>query len=160
MPSPERWRLTPDRRRRRCRLPPLPPLATLSAVTKTGLTIADGALVNGQQTTLVSGTTFAPIQFANKTILEVEASGSGSVIINNPHPAKLKIPLPDDGDMLDYMRYLQATAFPQLPQKCEVPLDVLARRLTGLSRIGARTGLLSPRKESCREIPRRSGPSR
>jgi AAA+ superfamily predicted ATPase len=60
-------------------------------------------------------------------------------VINNPHPAKLKIPLPDDRDMLDYVTQLQATSFPQLPQKCEVPMDMLARRLTGLSRIGART---------------------
>lgn len=60
-------------------------------------------------------------------------------VINNPHPAKLKIPLPDDRDMLDYVQQLQATAFPQLSQKCEVPLEMLARRLTGLSRIGART---------------------
>src|SRR6185436_10314440 len=60
-------------------------------------------------------------------------------VINNPHPAKLKIPLPDDKDMLDYVTMLQQSTFPDLPKKCEVPLDVLARRLTGLSRIGART---------------------
>ncbi|HEY4330675.1 MAG TPA: AAA family ATPase, partial [Phycisphaerae bacterium] len=60
-------------------------------------------------------------------------------VINNPHPAKLKIPLPDDKDMLDYVNTLQATTFPDLPKKCEVPMDVLARRLTGLSRVGART---------------------
>ena len=60
-------------------------------------------------------------------------------VINNPHPAKLKIPLPDDRDMLDYVQLLQAGTFPDLQKKCEVPLDVLARRLTGLSRVGART---------------------
>jgi len=60
-------------------------------------------------------------------------------VINNPHPAKLKIPLPDDKDMLDYVTMLQQSTFPDLPKKCEVPMDVLARRLTGLSRIGART---------------------
>ena len=60
-------------------------------------------------------------------------------VINNPHPAKLKIPLPDDKDMLDYVLLLQQTTFPDLAKKCEVPLEVLARRLTGLSRVGART---------------------
>jgi hypothetical protein len=60
-------------------------------------------------------------------------------VINNPHPAKLKIPLPDDKDMLDYVTLLQQTTFPDLAKKCEVPLEVLARRLTGLSRVGART---------------------
>ncbi len=60
-------------------------------------------------------------------------------VINNPHPAKLKIPLPDEKDMLDYVQLLQQTTFPDLAKKCEVPLDMLARRLTGLSRVGART---------------------
>jgi AAA+ superfamily predicted ATPase len=60
-------------------------------------------------------------------------------VINNPHPAKLKIPLPDDKDMNEYVSMLQQTAFPDLPRKSEVPLEVLARRLTGLSRVGART---------------------
>src|SRR3954468_3637687 len=49
-------------------------------------TISDGTLVNGQQTTLVSSTTFAPIQFANKTSVDVHASGAGSIVLNNPHP--------------------------------------------------------------------------
>ena len=60
-------------------------------------------------------------------------------VINNPHPAKLKVPLPDDKDMLDYVKTLESSAFPDMQKKCEVPLEVLARRLTGLSRIGART---------------------
>src|SRR4029078_10382848 len=50
-------------------------------------------------------------------------------VINNPHPAKLKIPLPDDKEMADYVRTLEATSFPDIQKKCEVPLDVLARRL-------------------------------
>src|SRR3954452_20442232 len=49
-------------------------------------TISDGPLVNGQQTTLVSSTPFAPIQFANKTSVDVHASGAGSIVLNNPHP--------------------------------------------------------------------------
>jgi SpoVK/Ycf46/Vps4 family AAA+-type ATPase len=41
--------------------------------------------------------------------------------------------------MLDYVQSLKVTAFPDLQEKCEVPIEILARRLTGLSRVGART---------------------
>ena len=61
------------------------------------------------------------------------------LIVQNPHAAKLKIPLPDENEMIDYLRNLQFTLFPDLSAKCEVPVETLARRLTGLSRIGART---------------------
>ncbi len=63
------------------------------------------------------------------------------LIVNNPHPGKLKIPLPDDQDMLEYLQVLQGPGgvFPDLAQRSEVPLEMLARRLTGLSRVGART---------------------
>jgi len=61
------------------------------------------------------------------------------LIVENPHTAKLKIELPDENDMREYLQMLQQTTFPDLPQQSEVPIDVLARRLTGLSRVGART---------------------
>ena len=60
------------------------------------------------------------------------------LVVENPHAATLKIPLPAEAEMLAYLQTLIAMQFPQLPSKCEVPLDVLARRLTGLSRVGAR----------------------
>src|SRR6185295_7719475 len=59
------------------------------------------------------------------------------LVVENPHIAALKIPLPSEAEMLDYLQTLVATQFPQLPAKCEVSMDVLARRLTGLSRVGA-----------------------
>jgi len=74
-----------------------------------------------------------------KTLLSEQLNDLNDLVINNPHPAKLKIPLPDENDMLDYVNFLQATAFPELARHCEVPLETLARRLTGLSRVGART---------------------
>ncbi len=61
------------------------------------------------------------------------------LVIENPHSAKLKITLPDENEMLAYLRGLQAGPFPDLPQQSEVPMEMLARRLTGLSRVGART---------------------
>jgi len=61
------------------------------------------------------------------------------LVVNNPHSAKLKIPLPDDQEMSVYLRSLTAGPFSSLPSRCEVSMDLLARRLTGLSRVGART---------------------
>jgi hypothetical protein len=60
------------------------------------------------------------------------------LVVENPHVATLKVPLPTEAEMLDYLHTLIATLFPQLPSKCEVSVEVLARRLTGLSRVGAR----------------------
>lgn len=60
------------------------------------------------------------------------------LVVENPHVASLKVPLPDEAEMLEYLQTLIATQFPDLSSKCEVSVDVLARRLTGLSRVGAR----------------------
>lgn len=76
------------------------------------------------------------------TVLVVEGLHDlNELVVENPHAAKLRIPLPDEEEMLDYLRALTATQLPELPSKSEVPIEVLARRLTGLSRIGARTVL-------------------
>jgi hypothetical protein len=61
-----------------------------------------------------------------------------TLVVENPHVATLNIPLPGEAEMLDYVNTLIATHYPQLPSKCEVPVEVLARRLTGLSRVGAK----------------------
>ncbi len=63
------------------------------------------------------------------------------LVVQNPHATTLRIPLPDEKEMSDYLQALIATTLPDLPSKSEVPLDVLGRRLTGLSRVGARTVL-------------------
>jgi SpoVK/Ycf46/Vps4 family AAA+-type ATPase len=75
------------------------------------------------------------------------------VIVENPHTAKLKVPLPDEAEMLDYLKTLAATQLPELPQMCELPVENLARRLTGLSRVGART-LLSLAIKNGRAVTR------
>jgi SpoVK/Ycf46/Vps4 family AAA+-type ATPase len=61
------------------------------------------------------------------------------LIIENPHNAKLKLALPGEAEMLDYLRTLQKGPLADLDQRSEVSVETLARRLTGLSRIGART---------------------
>jgi hypothetical protein len=60
------------------------------------------------------------------------------LVVENPHVSSLKIPLPGESEMLDYLQMLIATQFQQLPSACEVPVETLARRLCGLSRVGAR----------------------
>ncbi|NWG13879.1 MAG: ATP-binding protein [Acidobacteria bacterium] len=61
------------------------------------------------------------------------------LVVNNPHATSLRLPLPGEAEMLAYLEALVATSFPDLAARCEVTLEVLARRLTGLSRVGART---------------------
>ena len=64
-----------------------------------------------------------------------------SLVVENPHAAALHLPLPTDADMLTYVRSLLTSQFPDLAAKCDVPLETLAARLTGLSRVGARTAI-------------------
>ena len=63
------------------------------------------------------------------------------LVVDNPHAASLHVPLPDEQEMSAYVRVLATTQFPDLPAKCEVPIETLGARLTGLSRVGARTAL-------------------
>ena len=63
------------------------------------------------------------------------------LVADNPHVAALHIPLPDETEMAAYVKTVAATQFPELEAKCDVSLDVMASRLTGLSRVGARTAI-------------------
>jgi hypothetical protein len=63
------------------------------------------------------------------------------LVVQNPHAVSIHLPLPTEPEMHDYVRALEATQYPDLQTKCEVPLPVLATRLTGLSRVGARTAI-------------------
>ena len=63
------------------------------------------------------------------------------LVVDNPHAASLHVPLPNEEEMAQYVRVLSTTQFPDLPAKCEVPFETLGPRLTGLSRVGARTAI-------------------
>jgi hypothetical protein len=63
------------------------------------------------------------------------------LVVNNPHAASLRIPLPNEEEMTEYVEALVTASLPELPAHCEVPMDALGRRLAGLSRVGARTAL-------------------
>ena len=67
-----------------------------------------------------------------------------SLIVENPHIAALEIPLPNEDEMLQYLRVLANSQLPELPARCELPLEQVARRLTGVSRVGARKILSVP----------------
>jgi hypothetical protein len=63
------------------------------------------------------------------------------LVVENPHVASLHVPLPAEPEMAAYVQSLAATEFPDLASKSEVPIETLGARLTGLSRIGARTAI-------------------
>lgn len=63
------------------------------------------------------------------------------LVVDNPHAAALHIPLPDEVEMSAYVQALATSAFPELPSKTEVPFGTLGSRLTGLSRVAARTAI-------------------
>ena len=63
------------------------------------------------------------------------------LVVDNPHAASLHVPLPDETEMSAYVQVLATTQFPELPAKTEVPFETLGARLTGLSRVGARTAI-------------------
>ncbi|MBL8976912.1 MAG: AAA family ATPase [Gemmatimonadetes bacterium] len=60
------------------------------------------------------------------------------LVAENPHAVALRVPLPGEPEMVEYLQALVATQMPELPANSDVPMDQLARRLTGLSRVGAR----------------------
>jgi AAA+ superfamily predicted ATPase len=74
------------------------------------------------------------------TVLLAEAVHDlNELVVGNPHAKSLRIPLPDEREMTEYIQALIRTTFPDLPSHCEVPVETLGCRLAGLSRTGART---------------------
>jgi AAA+ superfamily predicted ATPase len=63
------------------------------------------------------------------------------LVVDNPHAAALHVPLPTEPEMTSYVQALASGHFPELAAKTEVPLETLGARLTGLSRVGARTAI-------------------
>ncbi|MHB2015599.1 MAG: ATP-binding protein, partial [Candidatus Xenobia bacterium] len=55
-------------------------------------------------------------------------------LVENPYNAKLRLPLPTEEETLEYLRALRAQ-WPELESSCEVPLDLMARKLVGLTRV-------------------------
>lgn len=64
-----------------------------------------------------------------------------ALVVENPHASAIALPLPGEREMTEYVQTLAATLFPDLAAQSDVPLAQLGQRLTGLSRVGARTVL-------------------
>jgi hypothetical protein len=76
------------------------------------------------------------------TVLISEAlHDMNSLVVDNPHAAALHIPLPNEAEMKAYVETLASTQFPDIAAKSEMPVETLGARLTGLSRVGARTAI-------------------
>jgi len=76
------------------------------------------------------------------TILVTEnLNDLNAAVVGNPNTAKLEIPLPDETEMNFYVQGLCNEELKELPAMCDVPIETLGRRLTGLSRIGAKRAL-------------------
>jgi AAA+ superfamily predicted ATPase len=60
------------------------------------------------------------------------------LVVENPHAVALRVPLPGETEMQEYLEALVATQMPELSTNSDVTVPQLARRLTGLSRVGAR----------------------
>lgn len=73
------------------------------------------------------------------TVLIVEGLRDlNDLVSDNPHAAEIRLPLPDEQEMRAHVESLAATQIPDLAEASDLPLPVLAHRLTGLSRVGAR----------------------
>lgn len=59
------------------------------------------------------------------------------LVVENPHAVSLRVPLPGEPEMLEYLTALSGSLLPELVSKTDVPMEQLARRLSGLSRVGA-----------------------
>ncbi len=64
-----------------------------------------------------------------------------ALVVDNPHAAALHVPLPNEAEMTSYVQALAATQFPDMAEKSDVPVETVGARLTGLSRVGARTAI-------------------
>ena len=72
------------------------------------------------------------------TVLIVEGLRDlNDLVSDNPHAAEIRLPLPDEQEMRAHVESLAATQIPDLAEASDLPLPVLAHRLTGLSRVGA-----------------------
>ena len=63
------------------------------------------------------------------------------LVVDNPHVAALHVPLPSEPEMVAYVKTLAAMQFADLASRSDVSLETLGTRLTGLSRVGARTAI-------------------
>ncbi len=59
------------------------------------------------------------------------------MIVENSHAERVEIKLPAEQEMLDYLTWLRETSLPELEKSSDLSMEMLAKRLTGLSRVEA-----------------------
>ncbi|MEW6277472.1 MAG: AAA family ATPase [Candidatus Eremiobacterota bacterium] len=69
------------------------------------------------------------------TVLISESlAGLSRTLVENPYSSKVRIPLPNEEDCLEFLNHLKVQ-YPELETACEVPLDVMAKKVVGLTRV-------------------------
>jgi AAA+ superfamily predicted ATPase len=66
-----------------------------------------------------------------------------ALVVENPHAAALEIPLPGEAEMRAYLQALLGSDLTELPARSDVPIEQIASRATGLSRVAARKMLVT-----------------
>lgn len=75
--------------------------------------------------------------FVTTVLITETLADLNALLVENPYAAKIRIGLPDAAELRVYMGDL-AAGVADFDRVCEVPRDVLAERLVGLSRVNAR----------------------
>ncbi|MFH1438228.1 MAG: hypothetical protein ABIJ56_21145, partial [Pseudomonadota bacterium] len=64
-------------------------------------------------------------------LITEKQSDLNSLVVDNPHTAKIEIELPGEDDILEYLTWLKKASFPRLEEMSDVKLTVMAKQLTG-----------------------------
>ncbi len=71
-------------------------------------------------------------------LLTEEMPDLNDLVVGNPHAVSIRVPLPSETEMEGIPGGPGQDRATELPKSSDVPMPALARRLTGLSRVGAR----------------------
>ncbi len=75
--------------------------------------------------------------FVATVLITENLSDLSAVLVENPYSTKIQVPLPDAGEIGEFLKDLTAEA-KDFDAACEVPVDTLAERLVGLTRVNVR----------------------
>ncbi|HXE72654.1 MAG TPA: AAA family ATPase [Candidatus Nitrosotenuis sp.] len=56
-------------------------------------------------------------------------------LVESPYSAKVRIPLPDEAECLEFLEFLRSGPLPGMEGACQVPLPAMAQKLVGLTRV-------------------------
>jgi hypothetical protein len=75
--------------------------------------------------------------FVATVLITENLSDLSAVLVENPYSTKIQVPLPSAGEIGDFLRDI-TSGVADFSSACEVPLDTLAERLVGLTRVNVR----------------------